>query len=231
VAFVESGRDGAVAFVESGRDGAAGDALRAAAADADGVRKEARELVGRALPSVESRDTDYVFLSFVLAYVPRGLLGLLIAVILCAAMSSVASELIALSNTSALDLYQRLLDRGRPPDAKRDLFLSKLFVVVWGALAIAFASFASLVDNLIQAVNIIGSLFYGTLLGLFVVGLFVRRVTATPVLIAALVSQAVVAGLYFGTKLGFLWYNVIGTAFVVGLALVLEGVGLGAARR
>jgi Na+/proline symporter len=155
--------------------------------------------------------------------VPRGLLGLLIAVILAAAMSSVASELSALGSTSALDLHRRLRAGGdRPPDAARDIRLSKIYTVAWGLAVIGFAFFAGLLENLIQAVNIIGSLFYGTLLGLFVTGLFTRRVGATPVLVAALAAQATVIVLFFTSSLGFLWYNTIGTAIVVGGALVLE---------
>jgi solute:Na+ symporter, SSS family len=233
-AAFDAERRAATAFVEArhrgAEGGAAADDLRRAVAGADEVRKEARALVQRVLPRVEARDTDYIFLNFVLAYVPRGLLGLLMAVILAAAMSSVASELIALGNTTTLDLYKRIFDRGRrgrPADPRRDLRLSKTFIVVWAALAIAFASLAALLDNLIQAVNIIGSLFYGTLLGMFVVGFFVPRVTARPVLIASLVSQAIVTVLFFASSIGFLWYNVVGTVVVVALALLLELVGLG----
>jgi Na+/proline symporter len=196
--------------------------LRAAAAAVEAVRADTRTLVSRALPRTERRDTDYVFLSFVLANVPRGLLGLLMAVILCAAMASVASELIALGNCSVQDLWKRLRRSRSEPDPRRDVRLSKLFIVVWGALAIGFASFAAMLDNLIQAVNIIGSLFYGTLLGMFCSGFFQKRVTATPVLIASLISQAVVVTLYFASSLGFLWYNVIGTMVVVILAPLLE---------
>ena len=113
------------------------------------------------------------------------------------------------------------------PNVTRDLRLSKLFIVVWGVIAIAFASFAAMLDNLIQAVNIIGSLFYGTLLGMFVCGFFVRRVTALPVLLASLISQAVVVFLFFESSIGFLWYNVIGTVIVVAVALVLQAAGMG----
>jgi Na+/proline symporter len=194
--------------------------LRGAAAHAAELRREAKDLIARALPRAETKDADYVFLGFVLGFVPSGLVGLLIAVILCAAMSSTASELAALGSTTTVDLYKRLFDRGGSPRA--DLVASKLFTVMWGAVAVAFASFASLLDNLIQAVNILGSIFYGTVLGLFVVAFFVRRVTATPVLIAALVAQAVVIGLFLGSDLGFLWYNVVGCGIVVGVSWVLE---------
>ncbi len=194
--------------------------LREAAARMQALRGEAKALVKRHLPSAETKDTDYVFLSFVLGYVPAGLVGLLIAVILCAAMSSTASELAALGSTSTLDLYKRL--RRKASSGAHDLWISKGFTVLWGLVAVSFASFASLLDNLIEAVNILGSIFYGTVLGLFVVGFFIRKVSATPVLVAALVAQASVIGLYFASNIGFLWYNVIGCAIVVLLSLLLQ---------
>lgn len=203
----------------SGED-AAKAALREAAAGTAEVRQQTKQLIARALPSAEQKDTDYVFLGFVIQYVPSGLVGLLIAVILCAAMSSISSELSALGSTTTLDLYRRM--RGRTVSESGALLLSKLFTTVWGLLAMSFATFAALLDNLIQAVNILGSLFYGTMLGLFLVGFFVKRVSATPVLIAALVAEALVLGLFFASDIGFLWYNVIGSACVVLLSLALE---------
>jgi Na+/proline symporter len=197
--------------------------LRAAAARTAALRAEARVLVARALPGAETKDADYVFLSFVLRYVPAGLVGLLVAVILCAAMSSTASELAALGATTTVDLYKRGLRPDTSPRA--DLRVSKLFTVLWGLVAVSFATFAALLDNLIEAVNILGSIFYGTVLGLFVVAFFVRRVTATPVLVGALVAQAVVIVLFLTSDLGFLWYNVVGCGTVVALSLVVELIG------
>jgi Na+/proline symporter len=213
-------RDAATAFVANTDDAAARATLRAAVASTNEVRAEAKRLIARALPDAETRDSDYVFLSFVLRYMPHGLIGLLVAVILCAAMSSVASELSALGSTSSVDLYRRL--RRAPDDPRRDLLASKAFTVLWGLVAIGFATFASLLDNLIEAVNIIGSIFYGTVLGLFVVAFFVKRVTGTPVLIGALVAQALVTTLFFTSDLGFLWYNVIGCATVVLVSLAIQ---------
>jgi Na+/proline symporter len=199
------------------------DALRAAAAETDRVRAEAKTLVAQALPGAETKDSDYVFIGFVLRYVPSGLVGLLIAVIFCASMSSTSSELAALGSTTTVDLYKRLLNREAAP--RRDLLVSKLFTVLWGLVAVSFATFAALIDNLIEAVNILGSIFYGTVLGLFVVAFFVRRVTATPVLIAALIAQATVGLLFVASDLGFLWFNVIGCGLVVGLSFVFELLG------
>jgi len=195
-------------------------ALRAAFAEVQELRSEAKALVARAVPGAETKDADYIFLGFVLRWVPPGLVGLLIAVILCASMSSTASELAALGSTSTVDLYKRLFDLGGSP--RHDLVASKLFTVFWGLVAVAFATFASLLDNLIQAVNILGSIFYGTLLGLFVVAFFLRRIGATPVLLGALVAQASVIALFFGTELGFLWYNVVGCGLVVVVSALLQ---------
>jgi len=190
------------------------------------VRGEARTLIERALPGAATRDTDHVFLSFVLDHIPIGLVGLLIAVILCAAMSSVSSELMALGATSVVDFYLRFREaRGRPaPDPKHGLRASQLATVAWGGVAIAFASTASLFDNLIEAVNILGSIFYGTILGIFMVAFFLRRVTATPVLVAAILAEALVVVLYFESGIGYLWFNLIGCAAVVIVSLLLQAV-------
>lgn len=208
-------------------EAAAREKLRTANASTRELRAEAKQVIARALPGTETKDSDYVFLAFVLQYLPTGLVGLLIAVILCAAMSSTASELSALGSTSTIDLYKRAFRHGVPSNGRRDLLISKGFTVLWGMVAIFFASFASLVDNLIEAVNILGSIFYGTVLGLFVVAFFLKRVTSTPVLVAALIAQATVATLYFASDLGFLWFNVVGCAIVVVLSLAFEALRRG----
>jgi Na+/proline symporter len=218
-------RTAAAAYVDAlmqtaGQKAEARAALHAATARSQELRDEAKTLVARALPNTPVKDADYVFLSFILQHVPRGLVGLLIAVILCAAMSSTSAELTALGSTTTVDLYKRILGERAAP--RHDLLFSKVFTVFWGLVAIAFATFAGLVENLIQAVNILGSIFYGTVLGLFVVAFFVPRVTATPVLIAALVAQGAVITLFLASDLGFLWYNVVGCGLVVIVALLLE---------
>ena len=231
-------RDAASAWVAAREnpqlEGTARAQLQSAAAETRRIRAEARQVIAQALPGTEARDADYVFLAFVVRYLPAGLVGLLVAVILCAAMSSSASELAALGSTSHIDLYKRAFRPDAQDGGRRDLLISKGFTVLWGAVAIGFASFASLVDNLIEAVNIVGSIFYGTVLGLFVVAFFLKRVTATPVLVAALVAQTVVIALYFASDLGFLWFNVVGCAIVVVLAAIFEamrGVGRGGVAR
>jgi len=195
-------------------------ALRAAQSRMNDVRKDAKAEIKAAVPSAELEDRDYIFLDFALAHLPKGLLGLLIAVILAAAMSSTASELQALGTTSTIDFHRRLSKK--PIGDTKTVRISMAYTIIWGAFAIGFATFASLLDNLIQAVNILGSLFYGTVLGLFLTAFFLRRVTATPALIAAILAEALVVTLFFTTSIGFLWFNVIGCAAVCGLSLALQ---------
>jgi Na+/proline symporter len=195
--------------------------VRAAAAGVEAIREKARTLIAAAVPRPEIHDSDYVFLSFVMANLPRGLIGLLLAVILCAAMSSTASELTALGGCTVVDFYRRSFRR-EATDAHY-LRVAKIATGLWGLLAVAFAGFASLVDNLIQAVNILGSLFYGTILGIFLAAFFFRRLRATPVFISAIVSEVLVIALWLGTKIGFLWFNVIGCGAVLLLSSLLSG--------
>ncbi len=194
--------------------------LRVTAEQAGTLRKDAKALVGRALPGAETKDSDYIFITFVKNWLPSGLFGLLIAVILAAAMSSIASELTALGATTTVDFYRRLV---RPDASDRHVLVaSKLFTVFWGVVAVAFASFASLLDNLIQAVNILGSIFYGTVLGIFLVAFFLKHIRGHAVFIAAVISQATVGALFFLTDIGYLWFNVIGCVLVIVLGLVLQ---------
>lgn len=184
------------------------------------IRGEVKQTLKAADPKMETNDADYVFISFVLTYLPHGVIGLLIAVILCAAMSSSASELNALGSTTVVDFYRPLLH----PQASEahQLLVSKLLTAAWGGVAISFALFANLVENLIQAINILGSIFYGSILGIFLVAFFLRFVRGTAVFVAGLISQAVVLVLFYGTTIGYLWYNVIGCVIVMGLAALLE---------
>jgi len=205
-------------------DAAAEAAARTRLATAQGVmdatREEAKAAIVAAVPKAETKDSDYIFLSFALANLPAGLLGLLVAVILSAAMSSIASELSALGSTTTVDYYRRVLR----PDAteRRTLVASKLFTVGWGVVAVAFATFASLLDNLIQAVNILGSLFYGTVLGIFLVAFFFKRVGGTAVFWAAIAGEALVVSCFAFTDIGYLWFNVIGCGAVIVAALALQ---------
>jgi SSS family solute:Na+ symporter len=212
--------DVALAAGDDAGEASARVAVKSAAEQGRDVHQRARALVGQALPGAETRDTDYVFLSFVLQWLPQGLIGLLLAVILCAAMSSSSSEIAALGSTTVVDFYKRSFR----PHASDHHYLraAQVFTVLWGVVAIGFAVFASLIDNLIQAVNIIGSLFYGTILGVFLMAFFTRRVRATPVFVAALISQATIIAVYKLTTVGFLWWNVMGPALVAVLSFLLN---------
>jgi len=196
--------------------------LQAMAQEAGTLRKDAKAVVTRALPGVETKDSDYIFITFVKDWLPSGLFGLLISVILAAAMSSVAGELSALGTTTTIDFYKRVIRRDA--SERHVLLASKGFTVLWGIVAVAFASFASLLDNLIQAVNILGSIFYGTVLGLFLVAFFLRYVRAHAVFIAALISQTTVVALFKFTNLGYLWFNVVGCTLVVVFGLAIQAV-------
>lgn len=204
------------------RDSAVAAERRLQIADARGreLRRQAKALLQRARPGIETKDADYVFITFVKDHFPPGLVGLLIAVIFCAAMSATAAALSALGSTTVVDFYRRSIR----PVASDDHYLlaAKLFTVMWGALAVLFATFASLLDNLIQAVNILGSIFYGPTLGVFLVGFFLRRVRGTPVFAALLSGQLLVLLTFWLSSIGFLWYNVIGCAAVVAVAVLLD---------
>lgn len=210
----------AVEAGDAAAEAAAKKSLQEAHAEMTGLRKQAKATIKAADPDAETKDSDYIFLTFVLTALPAGMVGLLLAVILSAAMSSTASELNALGSTTTIDFYKRAFK----PEAsdKHYLRASKLFTMGWGLLAVAFATFASLLDNLIQAVNILGSIFYGTVLGIFLVGFFLKAVGARAVLAAAVVAQATVVVIFVATDIGYLWYNVIGCAVVVLLALMLQ---------
>lgn len=183
-------------------------------------REVARDLIQQADPSVETNDKDYVFIHFILNYLPRGLIGLLLAVILSAAMSSTASELNALGTISALDLYKRNKKGEREP--KHYVRASKLFTLLWGVIAILIACVASLFDNLIQLVNIIGSIFYGNVLGIFLLAFFFRYVRGNAVFIAAIVTQIMVIAGFELEWMSYLWLNAFGCLLVIILSLALE---------
>lgn len=178
-------------------------------------------------PGYEKKDHDYIFLTFVLNFLPHGLIGLLLAVILSAAMSSTAGELNALASTTTIDFYKKFWSKS--DDEKRDMKMSKLITVAWGIVAIGLALVAGLFENLIQLVNILGSLFYGTILGVFLVAFFFKKVGAKSVLLAALVAQIAVLILHAAVHykyidISYLYYNIIGSIIVVLMGLLLENV-------
>lgn len=184
------------------------------------LRLEAKELIKKASDIVESNDKDYVFIHFILNNLPKGLIGLLLAVILSAAMSSTASELNALGATTSIDLYKRNVKGEK--DEQHYVNATKLFTLGWGILAIIVACTASLFENLIQLVNIIGSIFYGNILGIFLLAFFIKYVRSNAVFIAALITQAIVLIGYFGDWMPYLWLNLFGCALVMIIAAIIE---------
>lgn len=189
------------------------------------LRAAGKELIARAAPEVENNDKDYVFIHFILNNLPNGLIGLLLAVILSAAMSSTASELNALGATTAVDLYKR----NYKGEMSEDHYVksTKGFTLMWGVLAIIVACTASLFENLIQLVNIIGSIFYGNILGIFLLAFFIKFVRSNAVFVAALITQVLICVTYALIHfeiigLPYLWLNVIGCGLVMGLAMLLQ---------
>jgi len=184
------------------------------------IREEVKSYVNSNQVTEEANDRDYIFLYFILNYLPKGLIGLLLAVIFCAAMSSISAELNALAGTSSVDLKKRLFPNFGLQYS--ELQWSKIFTIFWGLVAIGFAFYASLFENLIQFINIIGSLFYGSVLGIFLVAFFVKWIRGTAVFIAACIAQLTVLLLYVYSDIGFLWYNVIGAMMVIILGAIIE---------
>lgn len=185
-----------------------------------GKLAELKTLYKDAAKDNETNDRDYMFISFILKYLPHGLIGLLLAVILSAAMSSTASEINALATITSIDLYKR-----NQPEEKDDTHYvnaTKLFTLGWGILAIIIACFASLAENLIQLVNIIGSIFYGNVLGIFLLAFFFKKVKGNAVFTAALITQVLIIGIWYIEIMPFLWLNLVGCVLVMFIAIVLQ---------
>ncbi len=194
------------------------------------IRDEAKVLIEKVAKEkdikIESNDRDYVFIHFILNNLPRGLIGLLLAVILSAAMSSTASELNALASTTSIDLYKR---KSKSSSEIHMVRATKLFTVLWGIFAIGIACVANLAENLIQLVNIIGSIFYGNVLGIFLLAFFFKYVRGNAVFLAAIITQIVIIGLFFLNEyeiinLPYLWLNFVGCILVMTIALFLESI-------
>ncbi len=190
-------------------------------------REKAREIIKKTDASVQTNDKDYVFIHFILNNLPKGLIGLLLAVILSAAMSSTASELNALGTITAIDLYKRNHEGKKERNDKHYVNASKWFTLLWGVIAIIFANFGSLVDNLIQLVNIIGSVFYGNVLGIFLLAFFFKMIRGHAVFWAAVITQIIIIYIYYQyiyieEMIGYLWLNFIGCALVIIIALLIQ---------
>ncbi|GGG43463.1 hypothetical protein GCM10011414_11400 [Croceivirga lutea] len=184
-------------------------------------RQAARVLIEKADPVIETNDKDYVFIHFILNNLPKGLIGLLLAVILSAAMSSTASELNALGTITALDLYKRNVKKDLTQ--KHYVNASKAFTLLWGIIAILIACVANLFDNLIQLVNIIGSIFYGNVLGIFLLAFFIKFVKGNAVFIAAIFTQVIVIIGWYQDWMSYLWLNAFGCSLVILIAILIEG--------
>jgi uncharacterized sodium:solute symporter family permease YidK len=191
--------------------------------DADGqasrVRQEAVAVMRRADPGVNASDTNYVFLSYVLHSLPVGLIGLVLAAVFAASMSSMSAEINALGATTVVDVWRRLWGG---EGARREMWVSRLSTFAWGCFAMSFAEYAARLGSLVEAVNILGSLFYGTILGIFLVAFYLKRVQGGAAFYAALVAEAAVIACFAFTRISFLWYNVLGCVLVVSLALVFN---------
>jgi len=183
-------------------------------------KAELKALYKDAAKDNETNDRDYMFISFILKYLPHGLIGLLLAVILSAAMSSTASEINALATITSMDLYKR--NQVKEKDDAHYVKATKLFTLGWGILAIIIACFASLAENLIQLVNIIGSIFYGNVLGIFLLAFFVKKVKGNAVFTAALITQILIVGIWYIDIMPFLWLNLVGCVLVMFIAMIIQ---------
>lgn len=184
------------------------------------IKERANNIMLKADPSASTRESNYIFISFIMKYLPIGVIGLLLAMIFSGAMSSTSAELNALASTATIDIYKRNIKQ----DASDKHFLtaSKGFTLLWGILAIAFAMLASMVENLVEAVNILGSIFYPVILGVFLVAFFLKNVRGTAVFWSAVITEILVIIMYFFTDIAFLWYNLIGVGIVLVLAELFQ---------
>jgi Na+/proline symporter len=183
------------------------------------LREEAKEVIAQADKNTETNDKDYVFLYFIMNYLPKGILGLLLAVIFSAAMSSSASGLNSLAATTAIDIYKRNVSE---KNDKHYVYATQYFTLIWGIIAIGFACVSSLFENLIQLVNIIGSVFYGTVLGIFLIGFYINYIKGKAVFIGACISQLTIFYIFYLDVVSYLWLNFIGALLTITLSLLLQ---------
>ncbi len=184
------------------------------------VRAQAINLIQKNDPGTDPSDTNYIFLSYVLHYLPAGMVGLILAVIFAASMSSTASELNALASTTVVDIYKRLFRK--KSSERHDLLVSKIATLGWGIYAILLADVASRLGSLIEAVNIVGSVFYGTILGIFLVGFYFKSVRGSSTFYAAILAEMLVLYCFYFTEMSFLWYNVIGCFGVILFSFIFK---------
>ncbi len=190
------------------------------AAELASLKARAQALLKENDPKAATNDTNYIFLTFVINHLPTGLVGLLIAVVFSASMSSASSEINALASTTIVDLYKRLF-QGSLSEA-RSVWVMRWATVIWGAIIVGFAQFMGSLGSLIEAVNKVGSLFYGAILGIFMAAFFLKKASGHAVFVAALLTEIIIFSLNYFTDIAFLWYNLIGCALVLVLALALS---------
>lgn len=227
--IIAANRSGDEAALEAAREDS-----QVAVADGKRIREQVEALILQADPNAKTKDTDYVFISFVISFLPVGMVGLLLAVIFSAAMSSTSSELNALATTTVIDLYRRSIVKNQTD--RHYLQMSKIFTIAWGIVALMFAVVADLFENLIQAVNIVGSLFYGSILGVFVVAFFMKRVGGRAVFWGAILGEILVVTIflldyYEYLNIAYLWLNMIGCLLVMLLSWIFEKLGSGGSSR
>jgi len=221
----ERRKQAALAMVEANRNGGGAREemliadYRGAQAEMDAARQQTFDLVKRNGGDKDFRDTNYIFLSFVTRYLPAGIVGLVIAVIIAAAMSASSGEINSLATVTMVDIYKRHIHAGGSDH--HYLWASRLATLFWGAYAVAFAGWGRTLGSLIEAVNAVGSLFYGSLLGVFTLAFFFRRVRGTAAFTGMIAAEGAIFAAFFFTKISFLWYNVIGCAVVIATALAV----------
>ena len=184
------------------------------------IRQQAVDLMKKNDPEAETNDNNYVFLSFVTRYLPQGLIGLLIAIIFLASMGSTASALNSLTSTTVVDIYKRLINQNASDE--KYLSVSRWITIMWGLLSLFMALFASKMGNLLEAVNILGSLFYGTILGIFIVGFYLKRIGGSATFIAAILTEIIIFTCWIMDAMAFLWLNVVGCLLVMFIAVILQ---------
>jgi SSS family transporter len=188
--------------------------------DEEAIKLKAKETIKKNNSEADTNDTNYIFITFIVNFLPIGFIGLLLAAIIAASMSSTSAELNSLASTSMIDIYKRMINKNGSD--KHYLRFSKFATIGWGIYAIIFALLASELGSLIEAVNILGSLVYGTILGIFLVAFYTKKINGNSVFISAIIAEAVVLYSFFFTSLPFLWYNVIGCLLVVFISFILN---------
>ncbi len=194
--------------------------FKKAFAETETLRKQTIDFLHQHNAKTDKNDGNYIFLTFVIKHLPEGLIGLLIAVIFLASMGSLASGLNSLASTTVIDIYKRSINK--TASDKRYLNASRLSTLGWGIFCIVAALFAGKMGNLLEAVNVLGSLFYGTILGIFIVAFYVKKISGTSVFIAAVITELFVVYCWCFDVMAFLWLNVLGSLMVVFIGLLIE---------